>query len=80
LPLPEFYNMPIRLIPTAVVAFYESTTQMDFVGGDGWVMSQDHRKAMRCMSHCLPDDGSTYYPECSREGDPVSNAEAGDAA
>jgi hypothetical protein len=31
------------LIPTvAVVASYESTTQMDFANGDGWVMSQDY--------------------------------------
>jgi len=44
-PLPEFYNMRISLIPTAaVVALSESTTQMDFGGGDGWVMSQNHRK------------------------------------
>jgi hypothetical protein len=42
-PLPEFYNITIGLIPTAaVVALSESTTQTDFGGGDGWVMSHDH--------------------------------------
>jgi hypothetical protein len=34
--------MTIRLIlTTANVALSESTTQMDFGGGDGWAMSQD---------------------------------------
>jgi hypothetical protein len=48
-PLPEFYNMPMVLIPTAaVVALEESTTHMDSGGGDGWVMSQDY--AMHVLS------------------------------
>jgi hypothetical protein len=43
--------MPIPLIPTApVLALEESTTQMDFGGGDGWVMSQDY--ATHALSSC----------------------------
>ncbi len=48
-PLPQFYNMPIVLIPSAaVVALSESKTQMDFDSGDGWVISEDY--AMRVLS------------------------------
>ena len=52
-PLPQFYNMPIVLIPTAaVVALSELTTQMDFGGGDGWAMSQDY--AMHVLPRYCP--------------------------
>jgi hypothetical protein len=40
--------MAMRLIPTAaVVAVEESTTQMDFGGGDGWAMFRSNVES-RC--------------------------------